>query len=159
MKLAHLVRVTVFVKPEEDDVAVWQALLGLFPFDLAAQKIAVSQKTVIGFEEKKIRILTVELSRQKNINDFLAALMERLGEDGRRLLLSQAESRLDEGNHFFLRLLKPALLRGEYQLTDAGDCYHIKISVAAYPGTREQALESVKGIVGLGSGVAAASSV
>ncbi|MBI4439255.1 hypothetical protein HY640_04950 [Candidatus Woesearchaeota archaeon] len=56
----------------------------------------------------------------------------------RKLLLLQMDSRLD----------KERFLKGECVLTDGGSCFHIRISVAAFPKTRERAISSVKVMFG-----------
>jgi len=44
-------------------------------------------------------------------------------------------------------LNKDKFLVDKYELTDAGNCLHIKIAIAAYPNKREVAVEILKQII------------
>jgi RNA binding exosome subunit len=56
-------------------------------------------------------------------------------------LISQIESRLDEELFFFMRIDKDSWnIEKKTILTDSGNCYHIRITVAAFPKKRESAV-------------------
>ena len=60
-------------------------------------------------------------------------------------MLEQKESRLDEDLNFFVRIDKEKWIDGkEMFLTDSGNCFHIKILIAAFPKKRENALKIVE---------------
>ena len=62
-------------------------------------------------------------------------------------ILKQIESRLDEELNFFLRLDKEKWVNEkEMKLTDSGKCFHIKISVAAFPKNMDIAIENFEKI-------------
>ena len=61
-------------------------------------------------------------------------------------MVVKQEDRLDEECNFFIRLDKEKLMNGECWITDSGDCYHIKISVAAFPKKKERAKQVVEQI-------------
>lgn len=144
MKLAHNVLVNVFSKPEDDEAKVRKALISLFPFDLEKEKVMISEHGATGFNDRKIRILEARISKNSLINGFMGNLKEKLGDDCRRLV-KEAESRTDEELHFFIRLNKAKLLaKGIYSVTDSGDCFHIRISPAAFPKKRENAIKLMK---------------
>jgi RNA binding exosome subunit len=162
MKLANNIRVKVFIKttdksvesvsqdlqkPEEDEQAVKDKFLGLFPFSLEEEKVVLKRSKATGFNQKEIIIYEVELAKDKHTNAFLKFLNSKLDEQQRIMLIRQ-EDRLDEHLNFFLRLDKASLLQGQYQITDCGECFHIRISIAAFPRKRETALEVVKKIFG-----------
>jgi RNA binding exosome subunit len=72
-------------------------------------------------------------------------LMNSLSDFDRGSLFRQVESRLDEELFFFIRIDKEKLIKAnEFILTDEGNCYHIKLGVAAYPRKREIALGRLK---------------
>lgn len=143
MRLAHNIKITVFSK-EEDPGRIREALISLTGFELEKEKLSIKQSTAMGFKEKKIRILEIVLKKEKHTNMFLSRLMAALKKEQKEMLLRQIESRLDSNLDFFVRLDKEKLLNNELWITDSGNCYHIKISIAAYPSTREKAVEIVE---------------
>ena len=86
-------------------------------------------------------------AKQKHTSLFLKNLMKKLSQEQKDLLLRQLESRLDETLHFYIRLDKNKLLDNEYFITDSGNCFHIKIAIAAYPHKRDVAIEVMKYIL------------
>ncbi len=142
MKFANSVTIRVFVKEDEDYDAVHAAFRSLVPLDL--EKVLVRQQAAVGFNERRIGILEIVLVKDRHIRAFLDFLGERLGERQRQLLIHQKESRLDSGLDFFVRLDKDKLLAGEFLVTDSGNCFHIKIGIAAFPRKRAVALATVE---------------
>jgi len=148
MKYANRVKISVFVKPEEDEARIAEAMRSLIPFNLEEQKLILKRSTVQGFSEKKIIIYELELEKESHTNAFLKSLNEKLDERQKDMLILQ-DNRLDDECCFYLRLDKQKLLDGEYQLTNSGECYHIKMCIAAYPKKRECAKDVVRKIFGL----------
>ncbi|MBI3052284.1 hypothetical protein HYY74_07585 [Candidatus Woesearchaeota archaeon] len=144
MKFANSVTIRVFVKDGEDYDAVHAAFRSLVPLDLEKEKVLVRQQAAVGFNERRIGILEIVLVKDRHIRAFLDFLRERLGERQRQLLIHQKESRLDSGLDFFVRLDKDKLLAGEFFVTDSGNCFHVKIGIAAFPRKRGIALIAVE---------------
>lgn len=128
----------VFVKPEDDAAQVRGALVSLSAWpEAAVQEDPVTvDDCLVGDCRRKVRVLRVILEKGR-IRPFVEALNEALGEAGREMLVAQVETRLDEEGTFFLRLAKEALLEGKARLTDSGDCFHVSMSVLAFPRKRE----------------------
>jgi RNA binding exosome subunit len=145
MKLAHNIKVNVFIKLGEDEKLLTEKFLGLFPFSLEEEKIAVVRNRATGFNKREIIILEVMLEKERLTNAFLKSLNEKL-DPAQRLMLIRQENRLDDNLDFFLRLDKQCLLSNQLNITDCGECFHIRISVAAFPRKRACALEVVKKI-------------
>lgn len=148
MKLAHSITIRVFCHEGEDSRQIEASLRSLLPFDLEQEKLELQRSVATGFKEKKIKILEIRLEREKHTTAFLEALMAKLSESQRELLLRQAESRLDGELNFYIRLDKPKMLAGQCWITDSGNCFHIKISLAAFPATREAALGLLRCLFG-----------
>ncbi len=147
MKLLHTVKLSVFVYPEEDEQAIRQRLIELVPFNLEEEKIKVEQQTAEGFQEKRIKIFNMMLSKEKHTTGFLNNLLEKLPEEEKRFIHKTAETRVDDEFNIFIRLDKPKLLeKNQYWLTDHGNCYHITMNIACFPRKKEVALEIVKKI-------------
>jgi len=146
MNYAHNVIVTVFVKETENPEEILNRLKQLFPFDIQKEKISVQQETATGINENKIIIYIVKLTKIRHITEFLQNLIKQLGPAQTKTLIEQKESRLDPNLIFYIRLDKKSLINQKYELTDKGDCYHIKIHLAAYPAKRGPALEIIEKI-------------
>jgi len=145
MKYAHLIKLNVFSKEGEDENRIKEKLLSFLTFkDLEKEKIKLEQKTATGFGQKTIGILEITLTKEKHTNAFIENLKEKLNNEQKELILKQAESRLDENLDFFLRFDKEKLINEDkLWLTDSGNCFHIKISIAAFPRKRENGLEII----------------
>ncbi len=147
MKTAHLIKLTVFSHPDEDIEEVQKRFLSFFPFNPEERKISLKKKNAVGFEDKKITILEISLEKQRHINEFLNNLTKNLDENQKNKILQQSESRLDQNLDFFLRFDKDELVKNnKLSLTDSGNCFHIKISIAAFPKKREIASNIIKKI-------------
>ncbi len=146
MKLANSVRISVFSKEDENEQAIENKLKEMIPLDLEKEKIAITRQTATGFNERKIRILEVLLTKDRHTTAFLEMLAQNLGEKQKEMLLRQKETRLDNDLNFFIRLEKNRLLNGEYWITDSGNCFHIKINIAAFPKKKDKAFEIIEWI-------------
>ena len=144
MKIAHNVKLSVFAYEGEDINRIEQAFLFLLPFNPEDEKLKIKRTTAVGFKERRIAIFEIMLTKERHTSKFLGFLKNALSEDQRSLVLRQAESRLDQELNFFIRLDKQHLLDKEFSVTDSGNCFHIRISVAAYPAKRAVALKIVR---------------
>ncbi len=145
--LAHNICITVFCKPKDNTELIAKKLLLLVPFDNKKEKIELKKTNATGFNEKKITILEIYLEKESHTNLFLKNLAKNLADEQKLLIKRQAESRLDDELNFFLRLDKSKLTNEDkLWLTDKGDCYHIRIKIAAFPHKREAALKTVEKI-------------
>ncbi len=145
MKWVHKVTITVFDKPGEKKAETIEGLKALVPFNLEEAKINVEDRHAEGFNQRKINILMITLTKDAHTNDFLQFLLDTLNEEQKGQLVSQAESRLDEELDYFIRIEKDKWVQErQIWLTDSGNCYHIKLSLAAFPKKRETALKLVK---------------
>ena len=146
MKYFHSIRLKVFSTPEDDEEIIKKAFLGLIPFDLAKEKVECKTQTVSGFTERKIKIFEISLSKQRHTDAFFEFLMSKLNDGQKKLLFRQKESRLDDNINFFIRLDKEKLLNSEYFITDYGNCFHIRLSIAAFPARKDAALKIINDI-------------
>ncbi len=145
MKYAHLIKLTAFSYEHENTENVTNAFLDFFPFDLDKHKIHLKITNATGFADNTIKILEATLSKDALINEFLQNLLGKLDDGQKKEILDQAESRLDSNLDFFLRFDKELWIDGrKLELTDSGKCFHLKISIAAFPKKREVALNIVK---------------
>lgn len=145
MKYAHSIKLTAFSYEHENSESVLEAFLRFFPFSLEKNKVDLKKSIASGFNEKKIDILEATLTKNSLINQFLKGLLDNLDGSQKKQALEQAESRLDKNLDFFIRLDKDSWLNEKkLVLTDSGKCFHLKISMAAFPKKREVALNLIK---------------
>ncbi|MBI5389345.1 hypothetical protein HZB01_03115 [Candidatus Woesearchaeota archaeon] len=146
MKFAHAITLTVFARLDEEDVdKVKEKLTLLAPIDLAAEKVQIQEQTAISFNERKIKIYTLRLEKHRHIEAFLDFLSKNLTLEQKEMLLHQKESRLDEHLSFFMRFDKEQWMReGKLWITDDGNCFHLRIHLAAFPKKREVGLGMIE---------------
>lgn len=145
MILVNNIKLTVYIKVDEEPVEkIKQKMIELVPFNLADEKIVLKEETTQGFNEKIIKIFIIELIKEKHTNNFLEFLNSKLTNEQKMLLSSQKESRLDEELFFFIRFDKTELIENnKFFITDSGNCFHIKMSIASFPRKRAVALQVV----------------
>lgn len=145
MKYAHLIKFTVFSYESENDEAILESFLRFFPFNLENNKVVLKKTEAAGFNERKIGVLEITLTKDNLINQFLNNLLNNLDKNQKNIILQQLDSRLDKNLDFFLRFDKEAWINEKkLVLTDSGRCFHIKMGVAAFPKKREVALKVVE---------------
>lgn len=146
-KLAHSVELSVFITEEEEDhtEALTGKLSSLVPFSLEEEKVKLVRQAATGFNERMILIAKITLTTWRHVRAVLEHIRDSLSEQQRALILRQARSRLDRENRFYLRFDKNALLeKDKLELTDSGECFHIRITFAVYPKTEGAALKAVE---------------
>lgn len=146
MKLANSIKISVFAKEEEDSEKILNKLIALIPFNIEEEKITPAKQNASGFNEKIIKIFEITLNKDRHISGFLEFLNSKLTKEQKELLIMQADSRTDEELNFFIRFDKDKLLNEEFCITDSGNCYHIKLSLAVFPKKKENAFAVVKEI-------------
>jgi len=149
MKIAHQIKTKVFSyeKFNDDTDLILNKFLQLFPFKLEDEKIDLKKTVAFGFHDKKITIIEAILKKEKHIKKFLENLVEKIDEEQKKLISEQLESRLDNNLDFFLRFDKDEYVKNDKLiLIDSGNCFHIEMSVAAFPKKREIAVNIIKSI-------------
>lgn len=150
MKLVHNVTISVFCKEHEDEQKIHDGLLFLLGMDeseLKKQKLKINRKSAQGFNEKKIIIFTVIIDKQRHTKLFLKNLVSLLASGQRKIIATEAKNHLDDGFFFFIRFEKDAIIKDKkLMLTDSGKCYHVKMSIAAFPKSRDAAFKVVESI-------------
>jgi hypothetical protein len=152
MRYIHNAKITIFLKPEEyignNDLIekIKNVFYKLVPLDFIKEKLVLNQEIVESFENRKLKIYSLEILKETHTNVFINTLKELLKSEQCKLLVAQKESRLDDDLFFYLRLNKELILKDVVELTDIGDCVHIKMHVAAFPKNKENALNVVSKI-------------
>ncbi len=116
-----------------------------FPFNIEDNKVILKKTDAIGFNDTKIEVIEIILTKTNLINQFLKNLLDNLDKEQKNKILQQMESRLDKNLDLFLRFEKDTWINErKLVLTDSGKCFHLRISVAAFPKKREVALNVIK---------------
>ena len=141
---SQIIEVRVFSKPEDDEEKVYEGLLKFFPFE--TEKI-IQKRNAIGFNNRKIVVFSATLDKQRLIKLFLKKLSGMLSSKQKNLLVNEASERIDEKLCIYLRFGKNKLIQEDKLcLAGGGDCYHIKIGLAAFPRKKERAIRIVSEI-------------
>ena len=145
VNVAHSATIRVFCSEGENEEAILCGLKSLLPFDLEKEKITMQKQTAFGFSDKKIAIFEVLLTKSRHIKAFLDSTLPKISGTDKQMLLRQLDSRIDGDANFFVRFEKESLAkRNDLLVTDGGNCYHIKIKIAAYPSNKENAMKLVR---------------
>ncbi|MBI2175944.1 hypothetical protein HYU40_01155 [Candidatus Woesearchaeota archaeon] len=149
MEIAHSAAIRVFCGEEENESEVMNGLKSLLHFDLETEKITVQKQTALGFSDKRISIFEVTLAKKRHVKAFLDSLLPRISGTDRQMLLRQLDLRVDSDANFFVRFEKEMLAKhNELLVTDSGNCYHVKIKMAAYPSSKETAIKLLRELIG-----------
>ena len=144
MKYAHSIKLTVFSYENENIQNILDAFLKFFPFSLEENKVELKKTEAKGATESNITIFEAVLTKTNLINQFLDFILSSLDKKQKELILKQMESRLDENLDFFIRFDKEEWMNNKkLELTDSGKCFHLKMSVAAFPKKREVGLKII----------------
>ena len=146
MRTFHNITITVFCKHKEDDPQLIETKLRqLIPFDIEKEKVTLQKQKATGLENNIITIFEIITEKESLITLFLKWFLNELDDHQKRMLHEQLHSRLDEELSFFIRLDKEAWNReNKLVVVDHGNCYHIKMRVAAYPKSREAAISVLR---------------
>ncbi|MGM5482830.1 MAG: RNA-binding domain-containing protein [Nanobdellota archaeon] len=143
--IAHSVRIEVFSSDEEKDNVV-DAIVSLLSDscvnELEKGNLSIDEEIMKAQrpEESEISILRLYLTKKRLTAEFINKLFSELKETN---LEDKLCSRVDDGCKCYIRLDKKSMLKGSYKLTYSGDCFHIKISFAAYPAKKEKAKQLI----------------
>ncbi|MGV8087242.1 MAG: RNA-binding domain-containing protein [Candidatus Woesearchaeota archaeon] len=149
MRYIHNAKITIFLKPEEyfgnNELIekIKNVFCKLVPIDYTREKLSIKEEIVESFENRKIKIYSLEISKEAHTNIFINNLKELLGKDQCEIINSQKESRLDDELFFYLRLNKEYIIKDVIELTDGGDCVHIRMHIASFPKNKDNALKVI----------------
>jgi RNA binding exosome subunit len=132
----------------DDDLPALEALFWKYiPMDEETkkkEKVKVVSDPFIDSYHQKRYLITMSLDKQKHVTAFVKNLFSSFSKDQLMTLDKQAETRVDDECHFYIRLDKEPLLKNELVITDSGDCFHITLTVASYPHKQSVAIQTVK---------------
>ncbi|MBW2970878.1 hypothetical protein KY320_01825 [Candidatus Woesearchaeota archaeon] len=146
---AHQIDIRVFCKPEDDKAQIEKAFMSLLPFDTAKEKVRISKKNAIGFNKRVITIIETTLKKQRHINSFLDALSQMMNQNQKQNIITNCRKLIDDHLCIFFRFDKLEFVKDrKLRITDSGECFHIKVSLAAFPRKLQNAEQTLRDILG-----------
>jgi len=133
------IQIETFSHATEDIEKVKSLLSKFFSFDINFK----TNKTY-GHFGNEITILAVELSKNKEIKDFISNFLEIIDKE---YILNTLERRLDEDGILFLRMSKERVYNDDFTIDDNGDLV-ISMKFVTYPKSREKVIENGKLLFG-----------
>ena len=140
--------ISVFVKDSENQELAEKAFLGFFPYDLKKEKLALKKTKFVDLDDEKTTVLELTITKKRHIGPFFTVLIGRIDQKQKSILLKQLESRLDEDLFFYMRFDKDMLIKNNiYEITQGGNCFHIKMLIKIFPKKRDIALNLLRDVI------------
>ena len=142
-KLIHSIQITILEKNEDDLEKIYDVLSFIFPINYKKECIDIKHENFEGLQKNTIHSISLTTTKERHNKSLSESLFSKLSDEIKKQLLDQIDSRLDDQGNFYIRFDKQELMKKSFQLTDSGNCVHIKIKMAAFPAKREQFKKSV----------------
>lgn len=133
--MIHNISYRTFVYETEDEEKVINAINYLFPNPLP-EKI-INQD----YFNNNITILSEKITKKRKNRDFVTFLNENLSDKDKQIIKNELSRRMDKKGNFFLRFDKQKAFEEELTLTYSGDAIHVKIKIASYPVSKDNAMK------------------
>lgn len=129
------IQIETFSHATEDIEKVKSLLSKFFSFE-----VTFNINKTYGHFGNEINIVTVELSRNKEIKDFISNFISIID---KAHVLGTLERRLDEDGILFVRMNKERVYNDDFTIDDNGDIL-ISMKFVTYPKSREKVIENGK---------------
>ena len=129
------IQIETFSHATEDIEKVKSLLSKFFSFE-----VTYNINKTYGHFGNEINIVTVELSRNKEIKDFISNFISIID---KAHILETLERRLDEDGILFVRMNKERVYNDDFTIDDNGDIL-ISMKFVTYPKSREKVIENGK---------------
>lgn len=144
MKLLHSITITVIDK-ENNFEKIESGFDYLIPFDLVKNNIKLKSE-YIGpdpeiEESKPITIYTLDIEKQSLMTQFIEYLRKMLSPIAKKEIMQNAQKFMEEDCIAYLRIDKDEIFNKKITLTKDGNCFHVKLKIAAYPKKKESAIK------------------
>ena len=136
--MIHNISYRTFVYGTEDEEKVITAISYLFSNSLPEKSI---NEDHFG---NKIIVLTDTITKKRTNKDIIAFLNENLSEEDKNTIKNELNRRMDDKGNLFLRFDKQLAFDEKLKLTYSGNAIHIRIKIASYPVSKENAIEVAK---------------
>lgn len=140
-KTVHSVNINVFVHATENEDKVLNALKIFLPDNFKVQK-----ERATGHYQNPIGIFTVKIERARDIINFLDLIKRNLPKNDINKLLNDLERYVNDEGVLFIRFDKQQAMRSLIRF-GKDDPILVRVKVAAYPASKEKALEVARGLL------------
>ena len=119
MRYANLIKISVFSYEKDNEQQIHDKFLNLISFDIEKEKIELKTTFAKGFNEKKITIYEIALTKQRHTSIFLKNLIKNIDEGQIKQILSQLDDKLDAKDGAVLLARVPAVWVNAEQALEA----------------------------------------
>lgn len=133
--MIHNISYRTFVYETEDEEKVINAINYLFPNPLPEKTINQD------YFNDNITILSEKITKKRKNRDFVKFLNENLSDKDKQIIKNELSCRMDKKGNFFLRFDKQKAFEEKLKLTYSGDAIHVKIKIASYPVSKDNAMK------------------
>ena len=136
--MIHNISYRTFVYGTEDEDKVITAIGYLFSNHLPEKAINEDHfgNTII--------VLSDTITKKRTNKDIISFLNENLSDEDKIVIGEELSRRMDEKGNLFLRFDKQCAYNENLKLTYSGDAIHVKIKIASYPVSKENAIVVAK---------------
>lgn len=138
--MIHNISYRTFVYSTEDEEKVTDSISYLF-----SEPSPVKTITEDHFGNK-ILILSQKISKKRFTKDIANFINNNLSIDDKNIIKEELSRRMDDKGNLFLRFDKQEAYAENLKLTYSGDAIHVRIKIASYPVSKENAMAVAKKI-------------
>lgn len=133
--MIHNITYRTFVYGTEDEGKVIEAINFLFPTSLPEKAITEDHF------DNDILILSDKISKKRATRDIAQFLNDNLSDEDKEIIKNELNRRMDEQGNLFLRFDKQEAFDGNLKLTYSGNAIHVRIKIASFPVSKENAMK------------------
>lgn len=133
--MIHNITYRTFVYSTEDEEKVTDAISYIFFEPSPVREI---NENHFG---NKIIVLSEKISKKRSTRDIASFLNDNLSPEDKNTIKEELNRRMDEKGNLFLRFDKQEAYDQKLKLTYSGDAIHMRIKIASYPVSKENALK------------------
>lgn len=133
--MIHNISYRTFVYGTEDEEKVMTAISYLFSNSLPEKSV---NEDHFG---NKIIVLTDKVTKKRTNKEFISFLNDNLSDEDKKIIKEELNRRIDEKGNLFLRFDKQLAYDEKLKLTYSGDAIHVRIKIASYPVSQENAVK------------------
>ena len=138
--MIHNISYRTFVYSTEDEENVTKSISYLFSDPSPVKTITEDH---FG---NKISILSEKISKKRFTRDITNFLNDNLSLADKNTINEELSRRMDEKGNLFLRFDKQKVYDENLKLTYSGNAIHMRIKIASYPVSKENAIKVAKNI-------------
>ena len=133
--MIHNISYRTFVYGTEDEGKVIEAINILFPTSLPEKTITEDHF------DNDILILSDKISKKRVTRDIAKFLNDNLSDEDKEIIKNELNRRMDDQGNLFLRFDKQEAFDENLKLTYSGNAIHVRIKIASFPVSKENAIK------------------